>query len=803
MWPLDREGFISHYMVSGPVVEPFRSDKRDRNQLRYEAGLRAEICAHEPVPSAGHVKAGMSRLGMPWVFQGGRDTAFVNLSDFYTTMQRVRFDAATALLCPRAMEVEAGLWSYAAVDLYLNGTRIQGIDRAVYKPVTRQNLRLSLREGLNVLYLACETLGVRDTRSVVGLQILEGREEIRVTLPDQEMAQAVAPALRVLEEAAMEGNALLLPQAPEGSTWAVVDTEDPDHAHAGRKPVWQALPVIIPEEAECVRVRIPWPGGFLERTYECTEHIRPRLVRPVPSPEENLQLILGRIARVESLNRDGGAFGFPIANILARRALHDTSMDDHRLLMEMLDLIEKRVDCSDFLVCGLLRYLRHVPVDGETEERIREVLTHFRYWMDQDGFDGMCFWSENHALMFYASAMEAGRLWPEADFPLAGMKGRELYAWGREKVTEWLEDVEEFGFEEFLSTVYTCVTFAALIHVVDFCEPEMSERARRLTDRMLEMLAMHTFRGGIIAPQGRVYRGVLYPFRAGAMALMNLADPARPYDYGEGWLGFYATSTYRFPKGLKERMDTPASLSYTTGNARIVLEKHEDWCLTSVQIPGERKRRWENISRRPDADVSSHAFVKSYNECFHGTTFFQPGVWGYQQHLWYAALDGEAVVFMNHPGSSSEGGDMRPGYWHGSGVFPALRQEGNILGLIWRIPETHPLHFLHLYCPRCRFEEIREAGEWLLLRKGRGFAGIWTSRPRESWDGMNFGCEERIWGSECACLCVCGGAETEDMDRFEERVISLAPRYVPETGTLTAGTFRLVYEAGEDDTQYL
>ncbi|MBR4332137.1 MAG: hypothetical protein IKP72_05635, partial [Clostridia bacterium] len=258
----------------------------------------------------------------------------------------------------------------------------------------------------------------------------------------------------------------------------------------------------------------------------------------------------------------------------------------------------------------------------------------------------------------------------------------------------------------------------------DYVEEAISVRAAKITDQLLEMLAMHTFKGGIIAPQGRVYRGVLYPFSAGAMALMNLADPGQPFDFGESWLGFYATSKYQFPKNLKKLMESEASTNYVTGNARIVLEKHQDWCLTSVQSPREPFTRWENGVRKPDTDPSSHAFVKSYNECFHGTTHFQPGVYGYQQHLWYAALDGEAAVFINHPGSTSESGDMRPGYWHGNGVFPALRQESPLLGMIYRIPENYPLHYIHLYCPECRFDEVEKAGDWLLLRRGNGYIGV-------------------------------------------------------------------------------
>ena len=805
-WPLDRQGFIQHYMVSGPQTEPFVCDERDTNQLRFEAHLRSIVARHEPVRDAVRIRNGAdSRLGFPWRFQGGKDTSFVNLSGFYATMQRERFDAATALLVEQECCVEAVLWSYTAVDLYLNGVPAGGLAEPVYKPIQHAHISLKLQTGSNIVYLACETLGVRDTRSVVGLQILNAPEDLRVTLPDPVLAEEAARALHFLDTAKTEPRRIAFSSAaPAGTAWAWL-RHDPDYAKAHLPEIWHDVSgeyaVKLPDGAEQIALRVPVGKETVQRLFERTEQILPLKLCPVPTPQENQQTVMKRIAAVESLDR--GDFGFPIANMLARKAVGEESPRDHQLMEDMLRLIEERVDCADFLVCGLIRYLRNYAVPEETSARIRQVLTHWRYWMDQDGFDGMCFWSENHCLMFYTSAMLAGEMYPEDIFPLAGMTGRELSLRGRQKVLDWLEDVETWGFEEFHSTVYMCVTFAALINVIDYAAPEISRRASDLTDRMLRMLADHTFGGGIIAPQGRVYRSVLYPFRAGAMALMNLADPEQPYDYGEGWLGFYATSSYRFPAYLKERMRKPVSLNYTSGNARIILEKQEDWCLTSVQSPRETFDRWVNGIRQEGADPSSHAFVKSYNECFHGTTCFQPGVYGYQQHLWYAALDGAAAVFINHPGSASEGGDMRPGYWHGNGVFPALKQEGCRLGLIYRIPEEYPFHYVHLYCPECRFDEVRRSGSWILLRKGQGFIGLWANVPFEPWTGMNNHCEQRLWGSEIACFCLCAGREIGNMDAFEAQVLSLHPAYQPETGVLTAGDYQLTYVSGQDDTQYL
>lgn len=807
-WTLDREGFVTHWLVSGPLVEKFHSELRDPNQLRYEATLRAKSVRHELIPQEHmrEIREGQrSRLGLPWRFIGGRDQTLINLSDFYPQMRLVRFDAAVTLTVPEDREIRATVWSYAAVDVWCNGERVGMIREPVYKPIQHTKLMLPLRQGENLIYLSCETLGVRDTRSVFALQIESSQTpQITVGLPDQVFAEQAERALTYLEAVQLGEKALLLPApAPKSLEWACIHHEV-DFAKAHRQPVWHTAEgerqIRLPEREQNLTVRLRVGEGYLSREFERTELILPQRITPTPSLEENQQLIWRRIAAVSSLSR-GERFGFPIANMLARKFLGQESPEDAALMQDMLTLIDERVDCSDFLVVGLLRYLKCYPVEPKVRARIREVLLGFRYWMDQDGFDGMCFWSENHCLMFYTSAMGAGELYPDDWFPLAKRTGRELYAWGRSKVLEWLEDVEQNGYEEFLSGVYTCVTFVALLHLVDFAEPEISRRVTKLTDKLITELALHVFKGGLIAPQGRVYRGVLYPFSAGAMALINIADPSQPWSYGEGWLSFAATSRYRMPESVATLIRDPVSTVYQTGNAEIVLEKREDWCLTSVRSPRESFLRWENAALNPDADPSSHAFVKGYNECFHGTTDFQPGVYGYQQHLWYAALDGAAILFVNHPGSSTEGGDMRPGYWHGNGVMPALQQQENVLGMIYRIPEEHPFHYIHLYCPECRFEEVTQKDDWLIVRKGSGWIGFWSSVPMSPWEGEVSRCERRMWGDEIACVCVCGGREYPDRESFLSYLKTLQPCYMQDT--LTAGALQVVWKPGKDRTQYL
>lgn len=807
-WRLSRDGFIRNYMIAGPGITDYQTDTRDSNQLALEAKLRREIVTPKAPEREVRVKMGQeAENGCVWKYYYSYGNDFIDVSDFYSTLKRISLEAAAVLVSESEQRVRIALWTYMAAGVYLNG-RLAGEQKEPgYKPIRKKELVLSLKRGRNLLVLQCENLGVRDSRNLLGVQLLEHTETVTVALPDEDYQQEIAQAADFLDRMSLEdGRVCFHKAAPQGAQ-ICYPSESPDYEVASRPAVWLPLAgrqeITVPQGQIPVRVRLSAGGCILSRTLELAERRKPVFSPEGISKEENFRAILERIAAVDSENR--GPFGFGMANVLARKYLGREKTTDRKLLFDTLDLIEKRVDCSDFILCGLLRYIHEYGMDTELERRTLEVLKGYRYWMTMEGADAMCFWSENHALMFYAAAMDVGGLYPTEYFTRAGMTGEELHAYGKAKLEQWLTDVEEYGFEEFLSTVYMCVTFAGILHVVDYGE-ELSERAAAVTDLLLTQLCRQSYRGCVIAPMGRVYRDVLFPFAQGAQALMNLINPAVPYSYGEGWLGYFASSRYRLPEGLEESMRQPAQISYESGNARIVLEKGESYCLTSVCSPREDAYvRWENILEKPGVDMDTHEYNKSLNECFHGTTFFAPGIYGYQQHMWYAALDEEAAVFVNHPGASSEESGMRPGYWNGNGIMPALRQEKKVLGAVYRIPDSYPIRFTHLYCPEGRFTEVKKEGNWIFLQKSQGYLGIWCSEKLTAHDDRMFGCELRAYGDRMAYLCVCGEQkEYGSFAAFIEEAKAKNPVFNRDKLMLdTADGYALFYKEYKDVTQVI
>jgi hypothetical protein len=93
---------------------------------------------------------------------------------------------------------------------------------------------------------------------------------------------------------------------------------------------------------------------------------------------------------------------------------------------------------------------------------------------------------------------------------------------------------------------------------------------------------------------------------------------------------------------------------------------------------------------------------------------------------------------------------MRPGYWYGNGVFPAVRQERNVLGAIYHIPETYPIRFTHLFLPALKFDEYRQEGRWIFGRKNKAWLGIWCATALEWHDDMLSRCELRAYADRTA-----------------------------------------------------
>ncbi|WP_077613046.1 hypothetical protein [Clostridium sp. Marseille-P2415] len=805
---LNQYGYITNYLVSGKKETGFFSDAVGKDQLACEKIMREQVADHNEKMPEGIIRAGeISSLGMPWEYDYNFGSWFVDRSAFYPLLKKIELHAASALIAPENMEAEVWLWSYASVDLWVNGEYAGGIKTPVYKPINRQVLHLKLKKGENLIFVRLQNLGVRDTRTLFGIQIPgEEKKVLKVALPDDKAVKKLTDAGEWLSSITMEEGKLLFSSAAPGGSTLIYDSKPVDFLHQNNRYTRHDISghKNVPLQPGCpyFKVEVAVGSQRLTRSFERQEILGP-VWSGVSDREENRERIYERIASVGQIPR-GEKESFSMYPILARCYTNAMTSEDRKEILKSLDQIESRRDCSDFLTCALVRFIKLYSMDEELAVRCREVMLNYRYWMDEKGSDGMCFWSENHSLMFFVSAYLAGSVYSNDLFIRSGRTGKEMEEAARIRIYDWMEETLKEGFDEFHSGGYTPITFAAILNVVDFGDEELSGLAVKVADRLLHDLSLQTFKGVCIAPMGRVYREVLYPYAQDIQCLVNLLDPKAPDKFSE-WIIFLATSKYKLPSRLDKIMKQQISMVYGESNARICVEKNEAYMLTSVQSPRDGEPRvWENIYGREDACQGSFAYVKSLNECFHGTTQFEPGVFGYQQHMWYAALDPAAVVFVNHPGGSCETSSTRPGYWFGNGIMPALKQVKNVLFGIYRIPESHPIPFTHVYWPKSRFkEQIMEDG-WTTGKAGTGYVALWCSEPLKAYEDQLFDCEYRAESRNTAYVCVCGSQEEfGSLREFLDDCKKKEPVYDKENSRLQAGNDGVIYEKHENLTQYI
>lgn len=110
------------------------------------------------------------------------------------------------------------------------------------------------------------------------------------------------------------------------------------------------------------------------------------------------------------------------------RAIGDWSRLDNTLAF-----IEKEYDTADFKLVNLLRILYQYggQIPDAVRQRIDHVLLGFRYWWDEPGGNSMCYWSENHQILFASAEYLAGKHYAGQVFRNSGLTGTEHAAKAR------------------------------------------------------------------------------------------------------------------------------------------------------------------------------------------------------------------------------------------------------------------------------------------------------------------------------------------------------------------------------------
>lgn len=791
-------GYIHNWLISGPEENPYKTDYFNPNQLEFEKKVR-EIIADDNLQSVPqNIKLGADGLGTcKWKYYPAGNNWFVDVSKFYFLLTKVEMYASTVICTPTPRKIKARLWTFESVCLWLNGKKTVTVKEPVYKPIKYIDFTLDLNAGENDVFIRIQNLGVRDTRNIFGLQLRENFDDITVKTHDFENTAPIIYAEQEIMKIAVRDGKLVMENEPsipieiEGiGTW--------EHGNE----------FVLPDGCVNITLSANINGAKISRTVENSTNDRP-VYSDSPTLEQHRKHHLENM-REKNAKSDNAESRLDVTliNIYENRF----GADDLDRIRYALPGIDNREDCADFKLSSLLRVMLEAgdKIPEDLKSKIKKVILNFRYWMDEKGSDGMCFWSENHALGFYGCQLMAGKLYPDDKFSRSGRTGKQQYEVANSRCREWLDSIENTKFEEFLSPGYMNVTFSALLVLVDYAMEDVSKRAWKVLDMLLEMVCMHFFDGSMIAPNGRIYGNVIKPFKQDMQSTISFFNKDIPVFSG-GKIAPYLISKYEVPSDLVKIMNSPVNKVYNTGNAQVSICKTDNYILTSVasERSDDFKGGWSGDEVRKENPYEtgnfSFMYVKALNEKYHGTTLFQPGVYGYQQHMWSAALSNECVVLVNHPGATNQTSTMRPGYWYGNGLFPALRQWDNTLLGIYSLDDKHPINFTHMYFPTHTFDQVHKEGNWIFGMTKKGMIGIWCSVELVPHNDVLTDCEYRAYGKNQAYICICSDIENEkSFDKFRFKCNNMNIRFDEKTLTLNDGNgHEIKYIAKYNDTQVI
>jgi hypothetical protein len=407
-----------------------------------------------------------------------------------------------------------------------------------------------------------------------------------------------------------------------------------------------------------------------------------------------------------------------------------------------LEHVERRRDCADFVLNGILRLLLQFGDDERLPrsllERARDATLGFKYWPSEPGVDSMCTWTENHQILFHTAAYLAGQAMPDSRFRNSGESGREKCDVARPRILRWLDMRFRTGFSEWLSNVYYDVDLVALLNLIEFCDDaEIRTRATMVVDLILLDMALNSYRGVFGSTHGRSYeRSKKWAAQEGMTDTLKLLFGTGSFARLENMSApsLALGRTYRVPAVLYEIANDRSSTYVHRQRMGIRVAECERWGIGLDDLDGgmellgleaythprtidlffrmmDRFGWWENAFFSPFrsnqrlvellrrgrllpafARLFERDITRNLREEVNVYTYRTPdyllssaqdwrkGYGGDQQHLWQATLGPDAVCFTTHPGPRHF---QSPGYWTGSASLPRVAQVRNVVIAIY------------------------------------------------------------------------------------------------------------------------
>ena len=368
-FPLYRGGFVANYLVTEPMTEPFEAPYALKDQLQFEHEMRG-IYYVKPEGDPTPARLGeVSPLGTPWKYYTQNRNVYVDYSTFYFSLTRVTFLVNTTLVSDKKRSVKARVWSYAAYDMWLRGEHVLTEKVPVYQPINYRDLTLELNEGENDVYFHVQNFGVRDTRNMIALEIYD-TDGITVTLnADEDTLAELGAAEEWFFGLRAEGDELIAPFKP--SFDVSVKSGGKDSVNTGSWDKYTLGNEFLTEVSATVA------GQKFSRTIErFAKKLPPYRKRGNVDPfVDNRENVLEECNYMNRTSADlYGEQGHGASSITQCYFDNIGCKADERVctdIIEALKYVDKRLDCSDFVLSVVLRIAKTAELPEKTYNEIK------------------------------------------------------------------------------------------------------------------------------------------------------------------------------------------------------------------------------------------------------------------------------------------------------------------------------------------------------------------------------------------------------------------------------------------------
>lgn len=776
-YPLQND-YVHNWLVAGPLASPID----DLAQFQGD-DVKLQIARQVYRPDSGITEPPLdwtsftvAETELTWKHTRCPDDHFVNLTGFYHTCHHLQAWAYAELVCDQAQTIEAILTTNGPADIWLNDDHAHRHEHFHHQLPGRVAASLSFQAGVNKLLVRFEGVAVRACPNVMALQLpgftSSESKPVRIPLADDlddlyhrlediftqsyldrdVFVNAEKVVLNwPLNMRAKESYSATI-QAKNNRVYGTLETTTDE---SKKRPLMTAYELVDGNYNVVVR---PGLASFYENNVRVEHRASFYSVRNKYS-----QAPYGTHGerRYEAL-RDAAMRTKDLYSEIAKMAGGWWSSLGPQAILDSIDSINRRADCSDFYLVGLLgilyRFGNHEEFPEEVKQPLEDCILNFRYWLDEPGDDAMCFWSENHQILFHTCEVLAGQRFPDHVFSNSGMTGQQHRQKGEQLALAWLKKRARYGFEEWDSNCYFEHDLLALSHLLDLGEAqEVYELAALVMDKIFLTMALNSFKGTFGSTHGRSYtpyiKGSYLETTAGVSRLMWGMGIFNEHTLGT--VSLACCENYQLPELIAGiAIDTPEEEVWAK-------ERHAGQYDPAVDL---KEGAWEvNKVTYKTAD---------YMLC--SAQDYRPGEPGVQQHIWQATMGPDAVVFVNHPACLSEDGSHRPGCWHGNVVLPRVAQWKDVLIAIHKFSDDDWLGFTHAYFPRYAFDQRVTVDGWAFARKDEAYIALTAAQGFDLIRrGQNAYRELRSYGHHNIWLCQMGRkARDGSLEDFRNKILS-------------------------------